>query len=211
MHNYNIMKDILLIIVSFSIISLPQTHNIEIPHCVDISINEIILHDTISSRNILGAENITHWQYGPVFEFKFLNKHKTQLLTCTFHPGDYLYSLSEFKVEMNITDRNISIDTSSTKITVLEEILNFKTEREIELGIDSIDIIKILGRPNRMSNENGIDIFCYEIKNPLDFQGENIVNDFSEFFDHFNTHMYYGNYKFRNGKLIEFSFGFPYP
>lgn len=205
------MKNILLISIAISITLFPQIKNIEIPQFVEISLNEIVLHDTISSRIVLGTENIKPWQYGPVFEFKFLNRNKTQLLTCTFHPGDYLFSISEFKVEMNIKDRNINIDTFSTQIPVIEEILNFITGKGIELGIDSTEILEFLGKPKQMSNEDGIGILFYEIKNPLLFPEENIKDDYREFFHFYRTHMYYGEYKFRNGKLIEFAFGFPYP
>lgn len=205
------MKKIVLISIAISITLFPQIKNIEVPPFVDISLNEIVLHDTISSRIVLGTENITPKQYGPVFVFQFLNRNKTQLLTCTIHPGDYLYSLSEFKVEMNIKDRNINIDDFKTKITVLEEILNFKTGKGIELGIDSTEILKLLGKPEQMSNKDDIGILFYEIKNPLLFPGENIKDDYREFFHFYRTHMYYGEYKFRNGKLIEFAFGFPYP
>jgi hypothetical protein len=206
------MKNILLVIFFITVASFPQNNNLTLPQCVDISLSEIILQDTISSKIVLGAENIIPSQYAPPFEFKFLNKQKTQLLTCTFHPGDYLYSLSEFKVEMSITDESkLNIDSPGSKIIILEDILSFKSGKNIEIGIDVSEVIKILGKPINIENEEGSDIFHYELKNPLDYPDENPEPVIIGFLNSFRSHLYYGIYKFRNGKLIEFSFGFPYP
>jgi hypothetical protein len=93
----------------------------------------------------------------------------------------------------------------------LTDISSFKSGKEIELGIDSSNVIKIFGQPTKRSNIDGLDVFIYEVKDPIDYPEEKIEYDNIEFFNYFKTHLYYGNYKFRNGKLIEFYFGFPYP
>jgi len=206
------MKKILLVIFFITVATFPQNNNLTLPQCVDISISDVILRDTISSRLILGAENIIPNQDRPPFTFQFLNRQKTQLLTCEFSPGDFPYSLSEFKVQMNIADESkLNIDSLGSKIIILEDILSFKSGKNIEIGIDVIEVIKILGKPINIENEEGSDIFHYELKNPLDYPDENPEPVIIEFLNSFRSHLYYGIYKFRNGKLIEFSFGFPYP
>ncbi|HSW54790.1 MAG TPA: hypothetical protein VLH59_06855 [Ignavibacteriaceae bacterium] len=206
------MKKILLVIFFITVTSFPQNNNLTLPQCVDVSISDVILRDTISSRLILGAENIIPNQDQPPFTFQFFNRQKTQLLTCEFCPGDYLYSLSEFKVHMNITDESkLNIDSLGSKIIVLENILSFKSGKNIEIGIDVSEVIKILGKPINIENEEGSDIFHYELKNPLDNPNEKPEPFTIEFLNSFRSHLYYGIYKFRNGKLIEFAFGFPMP
>jgi hypothetical protein len=206
------MRKIFSIIFYSALFSFPQINQIILPQCADISLNDIVLHDTISSRIILGADNIILYQKNPPFEFKFFNRYKTQTLTCTFMPGDYLYSLSEFKVEMNVSDVNrFIVDSSQVKIVVLKDIPVFKSGKGIELGTDSSNVVSILGKPNEISSENGVDIFLYEIKDPIYYPNEKIDNQANDFLNLFNMPSYYGNYKFRNGKLIEFGFGFPYP
>jgi hypothetical protein len=206
------MKKILLVLFVVTVASFPQNNGLTLPQCVDVSISDVILRDTISSRLILGAENIIPNQDRPPFTFQFFNRQKTQLLTCEFHPGDYLYSLSEFKVQMNVYDvYKLNIDSLRLKIIVLEDILSFKSGKNIEIGIDSSELIKILGKPAKIENEDGLVIFNYELKNPLDYPNEKSELVIIKFFDTFKLDLYYGIYKFRNGKLIEFAYGFPYP
>jgi hypothetical protein len=212
LNHLSLMKKILLVQFIITIASFPQNNDFTLPQCVDISISDVFLQDTTSSRLILGAENIIPNQDRPPFKFQFFNRHKTQLLTCLFYPGDYLYSLSEFKIQMNVSDEDkLNIDSSLSKIVVLEDILSFKSGKNIEIGIDTSEVIKLLGKAMKIENENGSVIFNYELKNPLYFPDENTEPVIIKFFDSFKSHLYSGIYKFRNGKLIEFAFGFPMP
>lgn len=206
------MKSVILLLFILIDISLPQINEDSIPQCADISLTNIVLKDTISSRVVLGADNIIPDQEKPPFEFKFFNRHKTQILTCTFHPGDYLFSLSEFKVEMNVSDNNIlTTDSSKSDIVVLDNILSFKSGKGIELSMDSTCVVSKLGKPKNISTVNGLDIFVYEIINP-EYSPNQINEDNNiDFLNYYNLPAYFGNYKFRNGKLIEFAFGFSYP
>jgi len=206
------MKRIIFFVFILTVASFPQIQDISIPQCADISLNNIELQDTISSRIVLGADNIIPYQKNPPFEFKFFNRYKTQILTCTFHPGDYLYSLSEFKVEMNVSDNHIlKVDSSQLDIVVLNDILTFKSGKGIKIGIDSSIVVSTLGKPNNISKANGLDIFVYEIKDPEYHPNQKTDREKIDFLNYFKLPAYFGNYKFRNGKLIEFAFGFPYP
>jgi len=206
------MKSVIVFVFVLTFISFPQIHDICLPKCVDISLNNIVLQDTISSRIVLEAKDFILYQEKPPFEFSFLNRNKTQKLTCIIQPGDYLYSISAFKVEMNINDVNRStIDSSKTDIVILNNILNFKSGKGIQLGLDSSNIINILGRPNKISKENDSVIYIYEINNPEYFPNKEIDNKNIIFLSYFNLPAYCGSYRFNNGKLEEFDFGFPYP
>lgn len=120
-----------------------------------------------------------------------LSNDTKQKLTVYFHPGGTNNEFSEFQVRY--------IDKPDQTLKKTEEI-EFKTESNIKLGISINDLKKIKGEPHSISNGNKI-IFHYRID---DFKN-------SAFLKKYNMPVYYANYKFDNGYLIEFMFGFEYP
>jgi hypothetical protein len=190
----------------------PQIYQKPIPKCVDLSISKVFLRDTSSSVNVLDAENlIISWERPPFF-VQFLNKRKTQILTCHLHPGDYLYSIAEFQVGMQVNDgKLLNDDSTSSNIPVLGNINSFNTGKDIELGTSYDKIINALGNPDTSYYSEGFHILYYELKNPQYYPKIIDTQEIRDFFDFYNSPSYYGLYKFRDHKLFEYAFGFPYP
>lgn len=76
----------------------------------------------------------------------------------------------------------------------------FESENKIKLGITVGDLRSIKGEPYKITTKQTT-CFYYKID---DYEN-------SEFLNRYNYPSYYANYEFKNGYLIEFSFGFEYP
>jgi len=110
-----------------------------------------------------------------------------QRLTFYFYPGNTAKEFSEFKVNYNENK------TRENQITSDKE---FITESGIKLGMTSGEIRTIKGEPEIIA-ENQTTVFHYKI--------DNMKN--SEFLKKYNMPIYYADYEFDNGYLIEFRFG----
>jgi len=121
---------------------------------------------------------------------EILSCDKKQRLTVFFHPGGVINEFSEFKVTYNNgNDRNLKIVTDK----------EFETENKIKLGITIGDLKSIKGEPDIISDNSTV--LQYKI---IDFEN-------SDFLKKYNYPSYYADYKFENGYLVEFRFGFEYP
>jgi len=121
-----------------------------------------------------------------------LNKTRDQILTLIFHPGNWTYAFSEFKVK--------SSDKKTTNKTILFNDSEFITEKEIKLGTLKTDLIKRIGKPTTMKKENGLEIIEYRTND----QNSRILKRYGQV-------GYFAIYKLKNDKVIEFHFGFDYP
>jgi hypothetical protein len=120
-----------------------------------------------------------------------ISKDSKQRLTFYFHPGGVKNEFSEFKVNY--------VDQKGRDEFVTEE-GEFITESGIKLGMTMGEFRAIKGEPDSLTN-NETSTFHYRID---DFQN-------SEFLKSYNMPIYYADYKFKNGYLTEFRFGFEYP
>lgn len=120
-----------------------------------------------------------------------ISKDSKQRLTFYFHPGGVKNEFSEFRVNY--------FDQKGRDEFVTDE-KEFVTESGIKLGMTMGELRAIKGEPDSLTNNETI-TFHYRID---DFQN-------SEFLRSYNMPIYYANYKFKNGYLIEFRFGFEYP
>ena len=171
-----------------------DVYSLTIPKCADISVNSIYLMDAESSQAVLG-KNIRLIERENNFPIvPYYNKKKTQLLTLIFHPGSVKDSFSEFKVKRTTTNNNETIYT-------LKNIDSFVTGKQIQIGITKKQLIDILGDKFESEVKDGILAIKYKINN---FEK-------SEFLQKYNMPSYYGEYRFINDNLIEYSFGFEYP
>lgn len=119
------------------------------------------------------------------------SKDSKQRLTFYFHPGGVKNEFSEFRVNY--------VDQKGRDEFVTDE-KEFVTESGIKLGMTMGEVRAIKGEPDSMTNDE-TSTFHYRID---DFKN-------SEFLRIYNMPIYYADYKFKNGYLTEFSFGFEYP
>ncbi len=97
-----------------------------------------------------------------------------------FHPGDAKNEFREFKVFYNTNE----LKTAFKIITPF-----FETGKGIKLGINKRKLKDILGKPDKVLKEKGIDIWRYEVRGSL----------------------YFGRYDFMDDHLIQIWFGESYP
>ena len=120
-----------------------------------------------------------------------LSKDSEQRFTFYFHPGGVKNKFSEFQV--NFTEKIKRND----KIVADKE---FETESGIKLGITKNELKLIKGKPDSITKKKRI-VYHYRIDD----------YEHSEFLQKYNMPIYYADYEFGKGKLIEFRFGFEYP
>ena len=120
-----------------------------------------------------------------------LSKDSKQRFTLYFHPGNSKNKFSEFKVNYVRKTKN------NEKVTNTEV---FKTENGVKLGITKSELKSLKGKPDSVYTNSAL-TYHY------------IIDDFenSKFLKKYYMPNYYADYKFKNGYLIEFRFGFEYP
>jgi hypothetical protein len=157
----------------------------------DTTIGKISLLNSSNVDEYLGDNVMDRLVDEGILSSSLMSNDKKQLLIFYFHPGGTKKEFAEFKV--------CYIDRPDSKVIISLD-KEFITESKIKLGI-SIDNFKaIKGEPDSISN-NGKTTFHYRIADI----------EHSKFLRKYNMPSYYGDYKFDNGYLTEFSFGFEYP
>jgi len=166
----------------------------ELPIAADISVNGIYNGDPESSTRVLGKK-ITLIESRIEFpHVNVLNKDKTEVLVLIFHPGDIRNSFNEFRVRPVAPGFN-------EEAFHLEKVDSFKTGKNISLGLNKGKVVSILGYGFQEKVKGNMKILKYVIDN---FES-------SSFLKYYNMPIYYGEYEFKNNKLMKFSFGFEYP
>ncbi len=157
----------------------------------DTSVYRIRIRDSESVKKIIGKNtrlegDSTH---------TFYSSDKKQVLKLTVHPGDFYNQVSIF---------NISYSKDSEFKSRELNIKEFKTEKEIKLGLTKQQIIEKLGKcyVTKDSTKEAIELF-YRIELPNDSRTRLLESN--------NMPVYYASYKFRKDKLYNFEFGFEYP
>jgi hypothetical protein len=157
----------------------------------DTTIGQISLMNSKNVDEYLGSDVMDRLVDEGIISSSLVSNDKKQQLTFYFHPGGTKKEFSEFKVSY--------IDKPDSKIRISSD-KEFMTESKIKLGITIDNFKAIKGEPDSISN-NEKTTFHYKID---DFEN-------SKFLRKYNMPSYYGTYKFDNGYLTEFSFGFEYP
>ena len=157
----------------------------------DTSIGEISINNSDNVNKYLGKDVMENLIFKGLPNSSVTSIDRKQRLTFYFHPGNTAKEFSEFKVSYN---------ESKNRKEVVTDDKEFKTESGIKLGMTSGEIRSIKGEPKKIT-KNETTIFHYKID---DFKN-------SEFLKNYNMPIYYADYVFNNGYLIEFRFGFEYP
>ena len=157
----------------------------------DTVIGQISLINSENVDTYLG-ENVMEKLADEVIPYSnVISRDSKQQLTFYFHPGRVKKEFSEFEVSyLTRKDRNARV--------IKEK--EFITENGIKLGMTMGEFRSIKGEPDTITNGKTT-IFHYQID---DFEN-------SEFLKKYNMPIYHADYKFKNGYLNEFRFGFQYP
>ena len=188
-------KTLLTLIITTLLISFnthAKTPPKETPKEADTSLNGVFLSNPESSVKVLGKKiEITDEDEGP--NYSAYNKDKTQTAKFIMHEGDLKNSFNEFSIKYAGKDKG--------KTTTLTNIESFKTGKGIKLGITRKELVEILGIKFKTKKEKETLTLRYQIETP----------NKSKFLQTYNMPTYHGEYKFKNNKLVEFSFGFKMP
>lgn len=175
-------------------LGIAQSKPLDIPRSADISISGIYLADPESTARALGT-NIPLVEEGDDFPTaSYCNQDKTQILTLVFHYGGIRNSFNELRIKK--ADERVC-----SSVGYLKGINEFQTGKGIKLGITKNTLIKALGEGITTDEGKGLLTVKYRISG----------YEHSPFLKYYNMPLYYGEYRFLNGMLIEFSFGFEYP
>ena len=164
-----------------------------IPTSADISVSDVYLHDLASQKQVLGA-NIPFDHDADIPMAVFSSADGRQFLTVFTHPGGG-GEISEFRVSYSVIKKPLAHR--------LKKVERFISGKGIHLGLSRSHVTAILGAPLHQREEGGIVTLEYRL--------EESDPTASEFLAHYKMPIYYGNYTFKNGRLVEFKFGWEYP
>lgn len=161
----------------------------------------ILLHDRISAENILGKE--IDWQDGDEIqqkremkEVRCYNSDRSEILLAYNYDHRIKNTVQVMRVLLAVDAEKRGIHSDSVKCS-LDSVSSFVTLRDVALGLSVSEIAKRFGQSYRAGNRDGEVVLKYRIE-----------SDTSSLLRHYAEIGYFGNYYFRNGKLIEFEFGF---
>ena len=122
----------------------------------------------------------------------FVNLDKTQIMTLDFCCGG---NGEIQRINVKFYDKNLTRDYIN-----FSKIKKFTTNSGIKLGDKQEQILKKLGKPNDLEEQNGITTANY-----ITEQNE------SKLLQEFDMPLYYEKFIFFDGVLKEYEFGFEYP
>jgi len=126
--------------------------------------------------------------------FYFSTIDTSEYLKLIFFPGNTRNAFSRFVVsEFDTRPKNRKLYCSQCPA--------FVTENQIKLGITLAELEKIKGVEYLQTKEGDLDVYTYSYT----------VAPESEFYRRYRMPVYSEVYRFYDGKLVEFEFGFEYP
>ena len=138
----------------------------------------------------LALKNVKYFLDGE--KASFVNLDKTQIMTLDFCCGG---NGEIQRINVKFYDKNLTRDYIN-----FSKIKEFTTNSGIKLGDKQEQILKKLGKPNDLEEQNGITTANY-----ITEQNE------SKLLQEFDMPLYYEKFIFSNGVLKEYEFGFEYP
>lgn len=163
----------------------------------DTTLNQIILESRASIIKKLKSDTAfikKYFYHAQETEYPHLDMRTTdQKLTLYFHPGNWTWAFSEFKVEP--WDK----DATTQRVIRLSD-KEFVTEKGIKLGTPKSELLKKIGRPTSIKREKGFEVIEYRTSDPK-----------AKILKNYNQAEYFAIYKLKADKVIEFHFGFVNP
>ena len=126
--------------------------------------------------------------------FYFSNVDTSEYLKLIFFPGNTRNAFSRFVVS--------KFDTRpENRRLYYSQCPTFVTENQIKLGITLAELEEIKGVEYLQTKEGDLDVYAYSYT----------IDPESEFYRKYRMPVYSEVYRFRDGKLVAFEFGFEYP
>ena len=179
------MKHFLILYILLGFLNLIASENL--PRTT--SIDKIKVGKILSNKN-LALQNVKYFLDGE--KASFLNLDKTQIMTLDFCCGGNgeIQRINVKFYDKNLTKENINFS----------KLKEFTTNSGIKLGDKQEQILKKLGKPNDLLEENETTTVTY-----ITEQNE------SKLLQEFDMPLYYEKFVFSNKVLKEYEFGFEYP
>lgn len=183
----------------------------------DTTIGQISLLNAKNAEAYLGKHVMDSLTDDKLPNASVISSDSTQRLTFYFHPGNAAKEFSAFQISY------VDQIRSNEKVTKDKV---FKTESGIKPGLTMDELRSIKGKPDSVSLSMTISMtitkhFSMSTKSEADTSKPDTtettvwhykIDDFknAEFLKRYNIPAYYADYKFKNGYLAEFRFGFAY-
>lgn len=161
---------------------------------VDLSISEIKLNDIPSAKLPFGAQVQLDDPDGDRPKAFICNADRTERLTLVYYEGDTSYIISEFQVEQVETPYIDCIQSP-------KQIDRFVSGKGVQLGMTRNEVMRIFGNDYNEHPQLDELVLSYRLDNKNE----------SGFLQNNSAPAYYGQYHFKQDKLVRFSFGFEFP
>ena len=184
------IRSALLLLAALSTVATASA-TVDVPRCADVSVAGIGLDDPKSVEAVVGTEIVLHDADLPYAHY--LNRDRTESLELVFHPGSVFHSFNEFRVR--------KAQPSDRSANALKPVATFRTGKGIHLGMSKAEVMNTLGPPHHTSRSRGTVLLGYRLEHRTS----------STFLRHYNMPTYYGHYRFKGDRLVDYAFGFEYP
>lgn len=166
----------------------------DLPREADLSVSELQLNDVPSAKLPFGAQ--VQWDDPDSDRPKafICNADRTEKLTLVYYEGDTAYIISEFRVDPVETRYVDCVQPPKT-------IDRFVSGKGVQLGMTRSEVTHLFGNDYNEHPQLGEVVISYRIDNKNE----------SDFLQHHSAPAYFGQYHFKQDKLVRYSFGFEFP
>ena len=166
----------------------------DIPRETELTLSGIQLVDAQSAKMPFGMKPVLDDPDSDRPKAYICNKDNSERLALVYYEGDTAYVISEFRVEQ-VTTRYIDCSQPETAVE------HFVSGKGIALGMQREQLVRILGEPQKVHPQLDETVLIYRI------DGKSA----SGFLQRYGAPAYFGQYHFRENRLVRFDFGFEFP
>lgn len=166
----------------------------DLPREAEISVSGVLLDDAASARTPLGTPPYLDDPESDQPKVYLCNADKSEKLTLVYYEGDTANIISEIRVE-NVVTRYVDCLQPPVSIN------RFVTGKGIHPGMTQHEVASILGDHYTEHNQLDETVISYRIDDGKE----------SDFLLRHSSPAYFGQYHFRENRLVKFSFGLEYP
>lgn len=170
------------------VLSIRAAVHASLPLGAEDAIVGLKLGDAESATTLIGAFPSENSGYGSSL-YRFANRDRTEVMTLVQHPGSEESEISQVGVSAIRAEQSVPFFPDRPQ--------HFVTPLGIRVGASKADVILLLGAPTSESDDE----LLYRLTKETAESWLAI----------YNMPEYRAVYQFRNGRLIEFEFGFPHP
>lgn len=166
----------------------------DLPREVDLSVSEIRLNDLPSAKLPFGAQVQLDDPGSDRPKAFICNADRTEKLTLVYYEGDTSYIISELQVE-RVETRYVDC------VQPPRQIDRFVSGKGVQLGMTRNEVTRIFGKDYNEHPQLDEVVLSYRLDNKNE----------SGFLQYHSAPAYYGQYHFKQDKLVRFSFGLEFP